>query len=71
MLVPYYTKLTETPDGFESFGAALIRDGLCVITDTPDRYVCAELNEKVGLYLSQTHYGYDIHAHNGDSIPVC
>ena len=61
-------QLTETADGFERFGAALIRDGICIITGTPDRDVHDEIGEKCGIYLSPTHYGWVAVSSNAERI---
>ena len=43
--------------GFLAFGEGLAKDGIFVITNTPDRYVFEEFAEKTGLPYQTNHYG--------------
>ena len=53
-----YSKVTETISGLEVFTSALVRDGIVLITDTPDKEVFMEFGEKTGMLPVASHYGY-------------
>lgn len=52
-----YDKVTAMGSGFIEFGETLAKDGIFVITDTPDRLVFNEFVEKTGLPVQFSHYG--------------
>ncbi|XP_067938194.1 gamma-butyrobetaine dioxygenase-like [Watersipora subatra] len=52
-----YSEVTETEMGMQKFINNLIKDGLFIITGTPDRRVADEFGEKTGLAPIMNHYG--------------
>jgi len=50
-------KVTETYEGFESFGKSIIEDGIVIMTEAPEGQVFKDFIQKTGLTRTTNYYG--------------